>query len=161
MVINSGADQDVGLKAIQSGACVNTTFMSYRLTPLMCTARNGYEKVARALLENGADVNMRDAYGNTALHYAARHKRIGLVAMLVAQGADFRLKNRTGDSAYALAAKYSKRELLSLFYQEEKKRIAADFRAAAEKGTATRRKILRVKKPQASDGLRKGERHAF
>ncbi|MGE0010389.1 MAG: ankyrin repeat domain-containing protein [Candidatus Babeliales bacterium] len=60
-----------------------------------------------ALLEGGANVNARDAQGNTALHCAAAHERnYGTVHQLIAAGANVNATNTTGQTAlhYAQSA---------------------------------------------------------
>ena len=49
--------------------------------------------------KRGADLDMRDCSGNTALHLAAVNKRLNRVRMLIREGADLCLRNDAGISA--------------------------------------------------------------
>ncbi len=50
----------------------------------------------KRLIERGVDVNARDYYGNTPLHYAARLKRLEPIDMLLAAGATIDPVNTDG-----------------------------------------------------------------
>ena len=53
--------------------------------------------------EQGADVNVRDAWGYTPLHYAAVHGDNDLIEYLVSKGADVTVASRLGQSPVDLA----------------------------------------------------------
>ena len=57
---------------------------------------------AKALLDNGADVNVTDEEGNTPLHFAAGYGRSGAVRALLAAKADPSTKNAQGKTAVDL-----------------------------------------------------------
>ena len=46
-------------------------FLQHKETPLHKAAREGKEYSVKRLLEQGADINLVDEYGNTALHHGA------------------------------------------------------------------------------------------
>jgi ankyrin repeat protein len=48
------------------------------------------------LIKCGVDVNAKDSYGNTPLHYAARLKNPELIGMLLDAGADIDTANKKG-----------------------------------------------------------------
>ena len=58
------------------------------ITPLMCAARDGERKDAKALLNQGPDVNALDTYGWSALTYAAAKGDLDIVKALLAKGAN-------------------------------------------------------------------------
>ena len=57
-------------------------------TPLLCAVQAGRVESVRVLLAAGADVNARDADGNTAVRTAAAEGTLEMVKLLVAAGAD-------------------------------------------------------------------------
>ncbi len=65
--------------------------------PLVDAAsRSGDTRFIEMLLEYGADVNITDEYGYTALHYAARYMFTELTELLLKNGADPNIKSDTG-----------------------------------------------------------------
>jgi ankyrin repeat protein len=52
------------------GANVNDTFGSLNTTVLMSSSFHGHSKIVEYLLKKGADMNMVDSQGSTALGYA-------------------------------------------------------------------------------------------
>jgi uncharacterized protein len=73
--------------------------MSYRRTKKML----GPEKVVRALIQKGADVNAKCMGGWTALHLAAS-RDIDLVAVVIGEGADINAETDNGATALSIAA---------------------------------------------------------
>ena len=78
------------------------------MTPLISAVYRHKPEVVKALLKNGADINLCDSYGNTALHFAIQELRHGhcmtgdkeqdckaIVDILVKNGADTTIKNKT------------------------------------------------------------------
>ena len=60
-----------------------------RMTALMVAAASGNAEFSALLLDNGANPNLSDESGYTALHYAAsKEKSVDLVKMLLAHGAN-------------------------------------------------------------------------
>ncbi len=59
-----------------------------------------------ALLETGADVNLAQADGATALHWAAYHGNVSLAGLLLEAGADASAANRNGSTPLWLAASH-------------------------------------------------------
>ena len=55
--------------------------------------------MVRVLLEHGAEVDARDADGQTPLHYAALCEQLPVAEALLAAGADVRLKTNDGSTA--------------------------------------------------------------
>lgn len=60
--------------------------------------------VIKAMLDHGADVNVRDSIGHTALMWAVLTMRVDTVRVLLARHADVNLKYRGGRTALSLAA---------------------------------------------------------
>ena len=79
-------------------------------TALMYAVEAGDYQSARVLIKNGADVNIKDKYGNTALmHSLNRIYSKYMVKLLVINGADFTIKNNFGESAEDMAKRNEKR----------------------------------------------------
>jgi hypothetical protein len=90
--------KDLALLLIQSGAKVNTKTGIYfdgtgDITPLHRATSN--PTVLKALLERGAEVNVRDSAGETPLHWAARHNAES-VKLLLEAGANPSIKDKEG-----------------------------------------------------------------
>ena len=80
----NGAKEKV-LSSLANGADVNSRGGEYRSTCLMESVNIGEEEMVSLLLEQqGIDVNARNVYGETALHYAALHGQLALVQKLLA-----------------------------------------------------------------------------
>jgi ankyrin repeat protein len=63
-------------------------------TPLSHAAENGHEAVAKLLLANNADINLKDErYGQMPLSWAADNGQEAMVKLLVANNADIELKS--------------------------------------------------------------------
>jgi len=88
---------------IKAGAVVNVTGM--QLTPLMVASGNGYEEVARVLINNGADVNAKWTHRQiTPLIMAATEGHKEIVKLLLEKGADVNAKNHYGTTALKAAS---------------------------------------------------------
>ncbi|KAI5837847.1 ankyrin repeat-containing domain protein [Morchella snyderi] len=71
---------------------------------LLWAVKNGHEDVLRMILEQGVDVNVRDAEGRTPLHWAALFGMVEIVRVLLERGADGGAVAAEGKTALALAA---------------------------------------------------------
>ncbi len=74
-------------------------------TPLHAAVTARDEEMIKLLLKHKANVNARDAYGNTPL-FRASHLDQGNIKLLIAAGADPHIKNRSGISPYEAFAAY-------------------------------------------------------
>lgn len=78
------------------------------VTLLMQAAKTGNDWDLQLLLENGADVNLRDKDGWTALMYACRYQNsLGIVNALIEKGAYTRTRNKYNATPLLMAADYS------------------------------------------------------
>lgn len=82
---------------IKQGANVNTSSPTNGETALHYAASNTNTiRTAYGLIANNANINSRDAWGNTPLHSAAINSNIGICMLLIAEGADRNAVNRLG-----------------------------------------------------------------
>ena len=56
-------------------------------TPLIYASRNGHINIAQLLLNNGADVNVKDSWGRTAMMVAKSKGHTEIVELLQQAGA--------------------------------------------------------------------------
>ena len=61
-----------------------------------------------ALLDAGADVNIRNRHGKTPLHYAARFGTPDMIAALLEAGASGSVKDNDGETPFYYAEKNAK-----------------------------------------------------
>jgi ankyrin repeat protein len=74
-------------------------------------ARLGLAEMARLLIDNGADVNIRNDEGYTPLHWAAGEGQKELVVILIAHGADVNAHNKRGWTPLRWAEAQSQKEM--------------------------------------------------
>jgi NAD(P)-dependent dehydrogenase (short-subunit alcohol dehydrogenase family) len=84
---------------IVAGADLNEREPSGGSTPLITAATFGQTDVAKALIEAGADVDLRNNDGSTALLTAALFCRSEIVEALLDAGADKSIRNNSGSAA--------------------------------------------------------------
>jgi hypothetical protein len=73
-------------------------------TPLHYAAANGYVEITHLLLQNGADVNVKNNGGSTPLHSAAIFGHVDILHLLVENGADLEAQDVDGRRALHRAA---------------------------------------------------------
>jgi truncated hemoglobin YjbI len=78
---------------LAAGASVDVTSGPTRGTPLHQAARRGYAPVAAALLDHGANIEARDAKGQTPLRRAVNCRQLAVVQLLMQRGADPRAED--------------------------------------------------------------------
>ena len=74
-----------------------------RDVPLVEAVKGGSAGSVRALLDQRADVNVAEADGTTALHWAVQAEAAALVGLLIDAGADVKAANRYGVTPLSLA----------------------------------------------------------
>lgn len=95
-------------RLLEAGAGANER-VSSGATALIVAAQNGHDRVVRALLAKGADINAATSgeastSGRTALHFAAQEGRADVVVTLLFHGAAIDAKTGNGYTPLILAA---------------------------------------------------------
>ena len=75
-------------KQLAWGVNPNSRTFWYKRSPLHTSAAYGRTRVVKLLLENGANVNIRNEGGETPLHYATGHGHINVMKVLLENGAN-------------------------------------------------------------------------
>ena len=97
---------------LAKGAQVNSP--SGQWSALHYAAFAGHDRIVRALLAFGADINARSANGSTPLMMAVYENQETLVRTLTANGADTTLKNDRGEGALEWAFKFGRLSIARL-----------------------------------------------
>jgi ankyrin repeat protein len=86
------------------------------LTPLMVAVPDGSPSVVKALLASGANVNLRDVRGMTALMLAVAcdDAQAEIVRMLIANGADINVRSEAGETTLDWARKFGNPAILRI-----------------------------------------------
>lgn len=111
------------------------------LTPLMLImssfegvqqdqAKESLRAVVRFILQNGAQVDVNDAKGKTALFYAVEQKDLPAIDLLLTAGANINHKNNAGETAIFLPAKEGNIEMVKALLQK-----GASAKIANKQGT--------------------------
>lgn len=87
---------ELGQILIAHGANVNTIETLYNRTPLHGAAYYDSPAMVEFLLVNGADPEMRDSFGDTALHYAVSNGVVETARILIEHGAKLDTKDNLG-----------------------------------------------------------------
>ena len=62
-------------------------------------------KILASFLDQGADINAKDRFGNTALHVAAGCGQVDIIKAILEKGGDRKLRNENGDTPAAVLRK--------------------------------------------------------
>ena len=84
---------------IEAGTDINKKEQMSGSTPLIAAVSFNKTAIAKALIDAGADLNLKNNDGSTALHSAAFFGHIEIVQMLIDAKADKTLKNNYGATA--------------------------------------------------------------
>lgn len=92
------------LKTVALALTVATVNVALAQSDVVDAAMHGDDAEVRRLVRNGNDVNVRQADGATALHWAVYHGNAELAELLLDSGADPSAANRNGSTPMWLAA---------------------------------------------------------
>jgi ankyrin repeat protein len=103
---------------LEQGANVNARVTYSGMTPLMLAAsRLASPDMVRLLLEHGAEINMQDKSGWTALHCAVDVGADGIIGQLLTHGADPNLADDKGLTVLMLAQQRKRSDIVALLRQ--------------------------------------------
>ena len=102
---------------LQEGVPVDCVNCWGNQTALFPAARYNRTDVIRLLLQKGADVNKRDRFGDTPVHYAAMDNSTEAIAMLIEHGASINITNNRGDKPIDTARRYGKEAAVRMLEQ--------------------------------------------
>ena len=91
MRANEYGNRHVVSRLVREGAEVNHQTRGSGFTALHLAAERGYSSIPwipTSLLRGGADLDIKDKAGKTALHYAAEKGNMEIVSLLIKAGAD-------------------------------------------------------------------------
>ncbi len=98
---------------------VNSTKWGYH-TPLILSAAMGMEKHISCLLEYGADINIRDTFGWTALFWAVYNRNMKMIKILISNGIDLEIEDMNGNTALDVAKNMNYEEGVKILYSHSK-----------------------------------------
>ena len=84
---------------------------------LQGAASKGNKEAIELLLTHGADVNERNSYGLTPLHFAAAAGDKEIIELLLAHGADVNAATKDGKTPADIAANYKYQDVVDLLRQ--------------------------------------------
>ena len=96
------------LRSVQSeldkGVNANANNTASAAPPLLLAALNSQTEVIKLLIAEGADLDGKDKFGNTSLHYASQHGSKGIVELLIRNKANVNMKNKGGETPLDIVA---------------------------------------------------------
>jgi len=105
---------------------VVTTAEMYSRTPLMEAIYNKNFEVATLLVDNGANVNLCDNEGYSAVHYAVYAKAVQLFRLMLSKNGDANKKSNDGKTPLDLAQEQGYEEFPEIFNEHIKSTGAGD-----------------------------------
>jgi len=104
-------------RIIKKGGDINAEQNRNKKTLLHLAAKKGYVKAVKLLLDNNADVNVREVMEATPLHLAVLEDKVETVRVLIAYGADLDVKSSYLSTPLHNAALFGKVEIAKLLLE--------------------------------------------
>lgn len=95
--------------------------MYENVTPLHFAVILRYVKIAKLLIEQGANVNVQDKAKYTPLHYAVENNLTEVVEKLIEKGADVEIENKFKETALHLAVENENAEIAQILIASDNK----------------------------------------
>ena len=89
---------------LDKGVNPNVNNSASSAPPLLLTSLNSHTEVIKLLIAEGADLDGKDKFGNTSLHYASQHGSKGIVELLISNKANVNIKNKGGETPLDIVA---------------------------------------------------------
>lgn len=100
---------------VLKGADVNLPSNNgFNVFPIHSAAAGNYTDIAKLLIENGANVNVRQQAGSTPLHSAAQNGNLDLLILLLENGADVNVRMEGGKLPADLAREKGFKEIAEI-----------------------------------------------
>lgn len=112
----------------------------YGRRPIQAATIGGSLEIVQFLIENGADVNIQNRYGDTALHFAVHHNRSLILTELLKSNANPMIKNNVFKTPIDIAHDQNKEN----FVQEMETYLKPE---SNQSGGSMLKKMLDGKKP--------------
>lgn len=110
------------LRRLYAEGNVNIKSTDTSQTALMLAVKHGNKEAVTLLLECGADVNIQDKDGSTALMAACEHGYIDIVrALLDNSSCDPDIKDNDGENAFDIAKNKKRNDIIVLLYAHSSK----------------------------------------
>lgn len=111
---------------VEAGADVNQPDRAtYQATALMVATTNNSVDIAQYLIANGADVDAVDAFGDSALNWAAYYGWVGYVRVLLEVGANAHQPSQHSENTMGVALKEWQPEVVRLLIENGEGQILA------------------------------------
>ena len=134
-------------RLLDQGADINYLWPLYNMSALMMAVSGGKDDIVELLLERGANPNIQDDDGFTALMLSAvqyRDNNTEIIELLLAHGANLHIRNNDGQTALTFATIYRKRDNAETLIRHEN--IIRTQRLTRRRNTRRRIKTIKNKK---------------
>jgi len=105
-------DEENVIRLIKQGHDINLP-EEYIPLLILVTKKNNLT-ILRILINNGIDIESKDIYGRTALHYASLINKLGIINELLLFGASVDIKDPDGNTALIFAAKHGYENIIKI-----------------------------------------------
>lgn len=103
---------------IENNEDLNHVWEEKKASGLMLAFKNGNKKMAKALIQNKVDLDLKDGYNETVLHHAVRQSQEDIFYDLLARGANLNIQNNKGWTPLVLAVRRGNKKMVSWLVKE-------------------------------------------